>query len=90
LNEIGLSCHKPEGAFYAYPSIKATGLSSMEFASRLLKEKNVAVVPGTAFSPVLGDLYIRISYASSLGKLKEALDRMETFLLKIKEKRRIA
>jgi aminotransferase len=79
LNEAGLSCHKPEGAFYAFPSIKNTGLSSMEFASRLLKEEKVAVIPGTAFGPS-GEGYVRISYASSLDKLKEAMERIGRFL----------
>ncbi|MFA6079672.1 MAG: aminotransferase class I/II-fold pyridoxal phosphate-dependent enzyme [Candidatus Omnitrophota bacterium] len=80
LNEIGLACHKPEGAFYAFPSIKETGISSMEFSKRLLAKEKVAVVPGTAFG-ALGEGYIRISYASSMDKLKEALVRMERFLL---------
>ena len=80
LNEIGLSCHKPEGAFYAFPSIKSTGLSSMDFSRELLKAEKVAVVPGTAFGP-LGEGYIRISYASHMDKLKEALSRMERFVL---------
>jgi len=84
LNEIGLPCHKPEGAFYALPSIKGTGLSSMEFSSRLLKEKKVAVVPGTAFGPT-GEGLIRISYASSMDKLKEAFIRMEEFLKGLKK-----
>ena len=79
LNEIGLSCHKPDGAFYAFPSIKRSGLSSMGFARELLKKERVAVVPGTAFGP-LGEGYIRISYASGLENLKEALSRMERFL----------
>lgn len=79
LNEIGLPCHTPEGAFYAFPSIKGTGLSSMEFSKGLLKKEKVAVVPGTAFGPS-GEGYVRISYASSLEKLKEALSRMERFL----------
>lgn len=81
LNEIGLDCHKPEGAFYAFPSIKSTGLSSMEFSRRLLKEERVAVVPGTAFGQS-GEGYIRISYASSISNLKEAMVRMERFLQK--------
>ncbi len=81
LNEIGLMCHKPDGAFYAFPSIKNTGLSSMKFAQNLLKEEKVAVVPGTAFGES-GEGYVRISYASDLDKLKEALMRMERFLLK--------
>jgi aminotransferase len=79
LNEIGLPCHKPEGAFYAFPSIKRTGLSSLEFSRQLLKKEKVAVVPGTAFGPV-GEGHIRISYASSLDNLKEAISRMKRFL----------
>jgi aminotransferase len=79
LNRIGLDCKKPEGAFYIFPSIKKTGLNSMEFAQRLLKEKRIAVVPGTAFGKS-GEGYIRISYASSLENLKEALNRIEDFL----------
>ena len=79
LNEIGLSCHKPEGAFYAFPSIKKTGLSSLEFSSRLLKQEKVAVVPGTAFGPS-GEGYIRISYATGFDKLKEAMEKIERFL----------
>lgn len=81
LNEIGLTCHKPEGAFYAFPSIKDTGLSSMEFARRLLKKEKVAVVPGTAFGSS-GEGYIRVSYASSFENIKEALSRMKRFLSK--------
>lgn len=84
LNEIGLVCHKPEGAFYAFPSIKKTRLSSMEFAKQLLKKEHVAVVPGTAFGPS-GEGYIRISYASSLANLKEALGRMKRFLENLKK-----
>ncbi|MFA5157372.1 MAG: aminotransferase class I/II-fold pyridoxal phosphate-dependent enzyme [Candidatus Omnitrophota bacterium] len=79
LNEMGLSCRMPEGAFYAFPSIKNTGLSSMEFCQRLLKEQKVAVVPGTAFGKC-GEGYIRISYASSMENLKEALERIESWL----------
>lgn len=79
LNRLGLSCHMPQGAFYAFPSIKSTGLSSMEFSRRLLKEQKVAVVPGTAFG-ACSEGYIRISYASSLEKLKEAVSRIEAFL----------
>jgi aminotransferase len=83
LNKIGLSCHKPEGAFYVLPSIKSTGLSSQEFATRLLKQQKVAVVPGTAFGPS-GEGYVRMSYASSLETIKEALGRMGQFLAIIK------
>ncbi|MDD5136825.1 MAG: aminotransferase class I/II-fold pyridoxal phosphate-dependent enzyme [Candidatus Omnitrophica bacterium] len=79
LNEIGLSCHKPEGAFYAFPSIRKTGLSSLEFANRLLKQEKVAVVPGTAFGES-GEGYVRISYATSFDKLKEALERIGRFI----------
>ena len=78
LNEIGLSCHKPEGAFYAFPSVKKFRLSSLEFASRLLKHEKVVVVPGTAFGES-GEGYVRISYATGFDKLKEALDRIERF-----------
>ena len=79
LNDMGLPCHKPEGAFYAFPSIKSSGLSSMDFSKELLKKEKVAVVPGTAFGES-GEGYVRISYASGIDKLKEALDRMERFL----------
>ncbi|MBU0895839.1 MAG: aminotransferase class I/II-fold pyridoxal phosphate-dependent enzyme [Candidatus Omnitrophica bacterium] len=79
LNEIGLSCHRPEGAFYAFPSIKETGLSSLEFSRRLLEKEKVAVVPGTAFGS-LGEGYLRLSYASNMDKLKEALLGIERFV----------
>lgn len=79
LNGMGLSCHKPEGAFYAFPSISGTGLSSMDFARELLREKNVAVVPGTAFG-ASGEGYVRMSYASGFVKLKEAMDRLAEFI----------
>ena len=80
LNSLGFSCSKPQGAFYAYPSLKKTGMNSMEFAEKLLKEQKVAVVPGTAFGGENGLDYIRISYASSFDNLKEALSRIKTFL----------
>jgi aminotransferase len=79
LNEVGLRCHRPQGAFYAFPSIKKTRLSSVDFASQLLKKKKVAVVPGTAFGPE-GEGYIRISYASGFDQLKEAFVRIEEFV----------
>lgn len=79
LNRIGLTCHKPEGAFYVFPSVKKTGMSSLKFAEKLLKEQKVAVVPGTAFGPEY-DHYVRMSYASSMDNLKEALSRIEVFL----------
>jgi len=79
LNRIGLSCHVPEGAFYAFPSIKGTGLTDVEFAERLLKEQHVAVVPGSVFGAG-GDYHLRCAYAVSRKDLTEALTRMEMFL----------
>ena len=82
LNAIGLDCYEPRGAFYAFPSVRRFGLSSEEFAERLLMEERVAVVPGTAFGPS-GAGYVRCSYATALPQLKEALVRMERFTRKI-------
>ena len=79
LNEIGLKCPNPEGAFYVFPSIKNIGMGSVEFAKRLLKKEKVALVPGTAFG-LQGEGHIRISYASSMDNLKEATQRIEHFL----------
>ncbi len=79
LNDIGLSCKKPQGAFYAFPSVKHFGLSSLEFSQRLLKDKKVAVVPGTAFGKC-GEGYLRMSYASNADNLKEALVRIGDFV----------
>ncbi|WP_404444929.1 aminotransferase [Sutcliffiella horikoshii] len=79
LNEIGLDCHNPGGAFYAFPSVKRTGLSSQEFAEKLLLEEKVAVVPGDVFGES-GEGYVRCSYASSLEQLQEAIKRMERFV----------
>lgn len=79
LNGMGLDCHVPEGAFYVFPSIKSTGLASMDFARRLLKSEKVAVVPGTAFGRS-GEGYVRISYASSFDNLREAMARIRGFL----------
>lgn len=81
LNRLGLKCAKPQGAFYAFPNVRSSGLDGMNFAQKLLKDQKVAVVPGTAFGEGLKD-YIRISYASSFDNLKEALNRMEKFLKK--------
>jgi aminotransferase len=86
LNEIGLVTHLPQGAFYAFPCVKKTGMSSSDFATRLLKEKKVALVPGTAFGPE-GEGYVRISYATRFELLKEAFDRMDDFIRKSKSKR---
>jgi aminotransferase len=79
LNRIGLSCHVPEGAFYAFPSVAETGLSEVDFSERLLKEQRVAVVPGSAFG-VGGADHLRCAYAVSRKQLTEALGRMETFI----------
>ncbi len=79
LNNLGFDCSKPEGAFYVFPNIKKSGLNALEFAQKLLKQQKVAVVPGTAFGPGLDD-YVRMSYASSLDNLKEALSRIAKFL----------
>ncbi|MFZ0370532.1 MAG: aminotransferase [Halobacillus sp.] len=79
LNEMGLDCPNPGGAFYAFPSIKATGLSSAEFAEQLLHEEQVAVVPGDVFGES-GEGYIRCSYATSLKQLDKAMDRMKRFV----------
>ncbi|MDE5570316.1 MAG: aminotransferase class I/II-fold pyridoxal phosphate-dependent enzyme [Ruminococcus sp.] len=81
-NRIGLSCFNPEGAFYVFPCIKSTGLTSEEFCERLLYEEKVAVVPGSAFGDS-GEGYIRISYAYSLKHLMEAMSRIEDFLKRL-------
>jgi aminotransferase len=78
LNEIGLECFKPKGAFYAFPSIRNTGLRSEEFSEGLLREERVAVVPGNVFGEA-GEGFIRCAYAASLKDINEALNRMEKF-----------
>ncbi len=78
-NEMGLTCFEPLGAFYIFPNISSTGLKSDEFCQRLLYEKKVACVPGTAFGDSV-DNFIRCSYASSLPNLKEALIRIKSFV----------
>ncbi|WP_034763840.1 aminotransferase [Rossellomorea vietnamensis] len=79
LNELGLTCHTPGGAFYAFPSIQKTGMSSGEFAEKLLMEEKVAVVPGNVFGKG-GEGFIRCSYASSMEQLQEAVKRMKRFV----------
>ena len=79
LRKMGLQCFEPRGAFYVFPSIKSTGLTSEEFCERLLQTQHVACVPGTAFGPC-GEGYIRCSYATAVDKLNIALERLETFL----------
>lgn len=84
---IGLPCFAPEGAFYVFPSIKAFGLSSEEFATRLLMEEKVAIVPGTAFGDC-GEGYLRVSYAYSIESLKTALERVERFVKKLESEKK--
>jgi len=84
LNDIGLRCFEPRGAFYAFPSIKVTGMTSEEFAEKLLMEEKVAVVPGTAFGQC-GEGYVRCCYATSLADIEEALSRMGRFVKKHKK-----
>lgn len=79
LNQMGLQCFEPKGAFYVFPSIRSTGMSSEEFCEKLLYAKQVAVVPGTAFGQC-GEGFVRISYAYSVKHLEQALDRIEAFL----------
>ena len=85
-NRIGLTCFNPEGAFYVFPCIKSTGLSSEEFCERLLYEELVAAVPGNAFGDS-GEGYIRISYAYSLKHLMEAMKRIEKFVNKLRDEK---
>ena len=83
LNDCGLDCFEPKGAFYAFPSIANTGLSGEEFAGRLLKEQNVAVVPGDAFGKS-GNGFLRCSYATATDEIVEALERIGTFVGSLK------
>ncbi len=85
LRDMGLSCFEPFGAFYAFPCIKKFGLTSDEFATRLLNEEKVAIVPGTAFGSC-GEGFLRISYAYSLEDLKRALGRLERFVKRLEER----
>ncbi len=79
LNKMGLRCFEPQGAFYVFPSVKSTGLTSQEFCERLIYDKHVAVVPGDAFG-ASGEGFVRISYSYSIKHITEALERMEAFL----------
>ena len=78
-NQIGLECHEPKGAFYCFPSIKGTGLSSEEFSEKLLRAEKVVVVPGTAFGKC-GEGHIRCCYATAMSEIDEALSRIKHFL----------
>ena len=82
--EMGLSCFEPFGAFYVFPCIKEFGMSSDEFATRLLEEEHVAVVPGSAFGDC-GEGFVRISYAYSLENLKIAMERLSRFVSHLRE-----
>jgi len=82
LNDMGLTCFEPKGAFYTFPSISATGLRSEEFAERLLREEKVAVVPGTAFG-ACGEGFVRCCYATSMALIEEAMSRMAAFVARI-------
>jgi len=84
LNEIGLSCFEPKGAFYTFPSVEVTGMTSEEFAEKLLLEEKVAVVPGSAFGQY-GEGFLRCCYATSLANIEEALSRMGRFVNRYKE-----
>ena len=79
LNDMGLDCHLPGGAFYVFPDISKTGLSSKEFAIQLLEAKNIAAVPGDAFGSA-GEGFLRCCYATSFDELKTAMNRMEEFV----------
>ena len=81
--EMGLECFEPYGAFYVFPSIKEFGMTSEEFANRLLQEEKVAVVPGTAFGDC-GEGFLRISYAYSIENLKIALGKIEAFITRLR------
>ena len=83
LKEMGLPCFEPEGAFYVFPCIREFGMTSDEFATNLLKEEKVAIVPGTAFGNC-GEGYLRISYAYSIESLKKALKRLENYVRRLR------
>ena len=86
-NAMGLSCFEPKGAFYVFPCIKSTGLSSEDFASKLLLSKRVAVVPGNAFGDC-GDGFVRVSYSYSLSHIKEALKRIKEFIKELENEKK--
>ena len=78
-NKLGLTCFSPKGAFYIFPSIKCTNMTSNEFCERLLKEQKLALVPGTAFGNC-GEGFVRVSYAYSVEQINEALSRLKAFM----------
>ena len=81
LNEAGIPCHLPKGAFYVFPDIRGTGMTSRDFALKLLEEKKVAVVPGTAFG-ASGEGFVRCSYATAMDQIKIAVSRISDFVRK--------
>lgn len=83
-NKLGLTCFEPEGAFYVFPSIQKTGLTSLEFCEKLLYSKHIAVVPGDAFG-ACGEGFIRVSYSYSVAHLAEAIKRIEEFLTELEK-----
>ena len=83
LNEMGLECAKPRGAFYVFPNVAPLGLSSKDFSLRLLREKKVAVVPGTAFGPA-GEGHVRCSFATALDQIKIAMERLASFCTELR------
>ena len=85
LNRIGLSCFEPKGAFYVFPDIRSTGLSSEEFCERFLLEEKVAVIPGSAFGPG-GEGFVRACYAASMKDIAESITRMDNFLTNLRRK----
>ena len=87
LNEMGIPCFEPMGGFYVFPCIKEFGLSSEEFANRLLSEEKVAIVPGTAFGDS-GEGFLRISYAYSIDNLRKALTRLSRFVARLREQQK--
>ena len=82
-NKMGLTCFEPKGAFYVFPCVKSTGLTGDEFATKLLQDQKVAVVPGSAFGE-FGKYYIRCSYAYSMKNLTTALDKIAEFVKNLK------
>jgi aminotransferase len=84
--EMNIQCFEPFGAFYVFPSIKEFGMTSEEFATRLLQEEKVAAIPGTAFGSS-GEGHLRISYAYSLENLKKAMERLKRFVEKLRSEK---
>ena len=82
-NEMGLKCHLPRGSFYAFPSVQSTGLTSKEFAVRLLEEEKVACVPGSAFGKS-GEGFLRCCFATSMEQIEDAVARMSRFVKRVK------